>query len=197
MVKSFKHSLRAGLAATAFLSSVAVAASADAAIIYNVNQTVGFGSVVGSITTDGATGVLSAGNFLDWDLTLNGVGASYHLTRPPSVVELVGSGVSATPTKLLFDFGAAGDNHLLFQDGLYSGTQYWCAASSAATCLQGQTVAPQFYSAPSGQNVQFSGQQVIGVAAVPEPAVWAMLLMGVAALGAMLRRRRAGVAATA
>ena len=53
--------------------------------IYNVNQTIGSGSVTGTITTDGNTGVLHASDITDWNLVLNGVGAVFTLTQPTSV----------------------------------------------------------------------------------------------------------------
>ena len=37
-----------------------------APITYNVNHTIGTGSIVGSIETDGTLGVLSTTNILDW-----------------------------------------------------------------------------------------------------------------------------------
>ena len=38
-----------------------------APITYNVNQTIGGGSVVGTVQTDGTIGVLDDVNFLAWD----------------------------------------------------------------------------------------------------------------------------------
>jgi hypothetical protein len=48
-----------------------VSSSCWANSIYNVGQTVGSGTVTGSITTDGTIGVLSSNNILDWNLVVN------------------------------------------------------------------------------------------------------------------------------
>ena len=47
-----------------------------AAITYNVDQTIGAGTVTGDIQTHGTTGVLDNANIIAWNLELNGVGAS-------------------------------------------------------------------------------------------------------------------------
>src|SRR5262245_13073487 len=41
-------------------------------ITYSINRSIGtFGSVVGTLTTDGTIGVVKAANILEWDLFLN------------------------------------------------------------------------------------------------------------------------------
>jgi len=47
-----------------------VSTGAYATFIYDVNRTIGDGSVVGTITTDETTGALSVDNITDWSLTL-------------------------------------------------------------------------------------------------------------------------------
>jgi len=60
----------------------AVCCSAD--ITYDVDQTVGIGSVKGFIETDGTTGVLGASNILNWNLLLNdGTNANKRLHTKP------------------------------------------------------------------------------------------------------------------
>ena len=44
--------------------------TADASIVYNLNRTIGAGTVTGFIETDGTIGVLSTANITDWILTL-------------------------------------------------------------------------------------------------------------------------------
>ena len=165
---------------------------AAAPITYNVNQTIGQGDVVGTIQTNGATGVLAAGDLLAWNLTLNGVGASYNLTNASSSILLVGSDLTATALNLFFNFSGADNGYLLFQESLFSGMRYYCDATAADTCLQGASVVPQSIFDPSAQNVPQSGNLVIGTAATatPEPGSIVLLLTGVAGLAASRWRKR-------
>ena len=159
-----------------------------------LDQTIGYGSVVGFIQTDGGFGVLGASDITSWNLNLNGDGASFDLTPLNSHVLDRGIDVTATATDLFFDFSGADNGRLLFQTGAEDGEQYYCDSTSNSDCDQGATVTPITISDPSAQNVAESGNQIIGVAGVPEPASWAMLLMGVAGVGAALRRRTERVA---
>lgn len=56
-------------------------AGASANVIYTVDQIIGGGSVTGTMTTNGAIGALLPADFLSWNLELNGVRASFNLTR--------------------------------------------------------------------------------------------------------------------
>ncbi len=74
--------IRHGLLLSAALGTMLLGAEAASAnIVYNVDRTVGMGSVTGTITTDGNTGTLGLGDFLAWNLTLKGVGASYAINN--------------------------------------------------------------------------------------------------------------------
>jgi hypothetical protein len=50
---------------------LAVAAAPANATVYNVNRTIDGGSVIGTITTDGATGTINPSDFIAWDLQLS------------------------------------------------------------------------------------------------------------------------------
>ena len=176
-----------GTVAAALLGSGVCSA---APITYTINQTIGAGSVTGTIQTDGTIGTLAAGNFIAWNLNLNGVGASFNITDGNSVAYVTGTDVTATATDLLFNFSGLDSGVLLFQQGLFSGTHYYCDATSTATCFQGASVSPQSYLDPSFQNVGVSGDQVIGtVAPIPESGSLALFGAGLAGLGIIVRRR--------
>ena len=175
----------------AILSTLSGAgASSAATITYNVDQTIGLGSVVGAVTTDGATGVLSPSDFTAWSLELNGNGASYHIASSDVGAVVWGSGtdVTASATRLYFNFSGP-PGFLVFQDGFSSGEHYYCDQSVSGACLNGASVVPVFYADPSTQVILPTGNQIIGTSAVPEPSTWAMLLIGFAGLGIAAYRR--------
>lgn len=163
-------------------------------ITYSVARTIGLGSVTGFIETDGSLGVLSAANFVDWSLLLNDGTSTYTITGPlsgsNSVAFVQGADTTASATQLLFDFSGVDNGILLFQQGLFSGQHYYCAATQLGTCYQGETVVPiDVFS--SFQNASRSGNIVIGTAgsAVPEPGTLMMFGSGIVGLAGLLRRR--------
>lgn len=178
-------------------------------IVYYVHQSVGAGTVTGSITTDGHIGNLDVTNFLAWNLQLSVPGQTFSLDQANSVVLSYQSGfygpanndVTATAQNILFNFDGTDGGYLGFQQGPYSGNHYWCSATitQGFDCAAGgQTVAPiSVFSAYEFQ--AFRGNIVIATAAasVPEPASWGMMLTGFGVLGTALRRRRAARVARA
>lgn len=165
--------------------STIAAASASANIVYTVDQTIGAGSVTGTITTDGASGVLSASDIVAWDLMLNGVGASYNLASTDANANkyVVGNDLTASSTDIYFNFSGTSGDQFLLQDGPEVGNTYWCNSVGYSSCVPGKSDVPVYYSDASSQFDQTaSGNQIIA-SVVPEPAAWAMLLAGFAALG--------------
>lgn len=199
------------LAGCGLALALAVGSPAGAAVVFKVDQTVGSGSVAGTIETDGATGTLAPADIIGWHLTVTGPGASVTLDSGASSLLFGNSGDTLNPTagnsdvtadahSLYFNFDGKDQGYLAFQQSGYSGSGYWCNATSGETyeCEPGKSIVPQKYTAPSAQfDAAASGDQVIGVAAVPEPATWSLFLLGVFGLGALARhdRRRRLVAA--
>jgi hypothetical protein len=180
-----------GLVAAMGMMGAGIAEAAP--ITYHIDQAIGGGNVMGTIETDGTTGVLATGNFVAWSLTLNGIGASYTITNADSVVLVTGSDVTATATQLLFNFSGGDSGYLLFQQGLFSGNHYYCDSAQLGACFQGATVTPQSIFDSSAQHVPMSGNQVIataGDAAVPEPATLTVLGLSLIGLGVIGRRKR-------
>jgi hypothetical protein len=75
----------------------------------------------------------------------------------------------------LFFSGASGDEYNLFSD---NPTVYELYKATSGVGYQANSVGVLTYSDPPG------------VAGVPEPAVWVMMILGFGAVGTMLRRRR-------
>src|ERR1035437_2842458 len=178
-------------AALLFVSALPAAAST-----YNVNETIGLGSVVGTVTTNGTIGTdLGPSIFTVWDLHLNGVSASFEIKNTDSNGVVWGGGdVTATATHLLFNYGAGNGGFLVFQDGCNSGQEYWCLNAGGGACLShvSEYVVPVYYTDSSSQFISGKeGTQVFAtISAVPEPSTWAMMLLGFAGIGFMAYRRK-------
>jgi hypothetical protein len=172
-----------GCAAATF----AVVVSPADATVYNVNRTIDGGSVVGTITTDGATGTINPSDFTAWDLVLSGPGASVTITSsdPGAVVFGLGADITADATNVSFNFSGGDNGFLVFQDGMGLGQHYWCVNTTNSTCNENESVVPQGFMDPSAQFATRSGIQVIASATggTPEPATWALMLVGFAGLG--------------
>jgi hypothetical protein len=120
------------------------AGSAWANIVYTVDQAIGAGSVTGTITTDGATGILSASDILAWSLTLEGVGASYDLASTDANANkyVIGNDLTATPTAIYFNFSGTTGDQFLLQDGPEVGNTYWCNSAGTSSCFPGKSDVP-------------------------------------------------------
>ena len=194
-----RSSLLLSVAFIATLLGVGVCSAAS--ITYNVDQTIGAGSVVGTVQTDGTIGGLTTANFTDWNLLLTGLGgATFTLTQGNSVVldgtyssgfvlaTAGNSDVTATTSSLLFNFSATDHGFFGIQQGavVFSGEEYWCnAASGNGACYSpGASVAPVSNVDASFQVEARTGNEVIGtVNATPLPSTWLMLLSGFVGLG--------------
>ena len=174
-------------------ASVGIAASVlpARALVYNVNETIGAGSVIGTVTTNGTFGTnLGPDIFTAWDLHLNGDGVSFEIKNTDTGAVVWGGGdITATPNYLMFNYSAGDGGFLLFQDGLHSGTFYWCLNTSNAACVNNESVVPQAYTDPSAQFASRSGDLVFATA-VPEPSTWAMMILGCCGVGFLRYRRR-------
>jgi hypothetical protein len=197
----------AGLAAAVAL--LFVGSNASAAITYVANRALGSGSIDLSITTDGTLGDLAAANFLDWTIMINTGVETATLHGPPSSTAGVylanflgmGSAVTATSTDLFYNFSLSGSLFQFYQD--YGDGNYGTYCLQLFNCViyepgvaseQIRIVHPGSISSFTSQ--AYTGNQIIGSVAptgpgpVPEPATWAMMILGFGAAGSLLRRRR-------
>ena len=177
------------------------------AIVYDVNRTIGAGTVIGTITTDDTIGALAFGNITAWSFTIT----APNLSGGPSVaissgtaghtlqVAPAGLGFTATPTAINFDFSAANVGALF--SGNFS-NPFWCIVGTGFGCTGGadQREAIGFNETGSilAQTVLRSGTQTIATAVspVPIPAIFPIFaaVMGLFGFVGWRRRRKLAVA---
>jgi hypothetical protein len=172
----------------AALAVILAGACPSAAGVYSVNFQEGTIKVTGSIRTDDVIGPLTIGDIFTYDLSAAAPGiAIENLTPQDSLLEITGNDLVSTGTQLTFAYGADdGGIFRVFEHFVEPFPQLCNGTAGQDTCGQGVTV-----SDPSDQAfAPVTGTVVI--AETPEPAIWAMLLIGFAGLAAMGWRRRQG-----
>lgn len=177
-----------------------ISALPAAAAVYNVNLDIASGSVTGTVETDGTTGTLSSGNFIDWNLDLSDGTTSFTLIGNGSPgdnsgVKVLGTSVSATATELTFDFTQS-TGYILFQTpNPGSGQTWFCIENDGCTLEPEDTFTVNPTSSSSG--VIASNPQsgvvtwaTVEVAPVPLPAGGWLLLSAVGAAAGLRRRAK-------
>jgi len=206
---SMKFSLFAAVAFVALVATAPVQASTG--ITYQGSDSLAGFDINYTIVTNGALGTLAIADILSSKITFVGSDASN-----PKTVTLNGlntfyfantnsdntagvSPVTATATNLLFDFAGAGG--LNFCDDSYVACYAFAPAHATDTdsvVYHGTVLLPvkevdntsiSYNLQPNTFTSVSATTQVFGVAAVPEPATWAMLLAGFGMIGATQRRQ--------
>jgi hypothetical protein len=84
--------------------------------IYDIDRTIGTGSVMGTIETDGTLGVLTSLNIIDYSLTLDdGVDSRTVTFAAAGAPGINGTAFTATATQLLYDFNLPFPNRVRFE----------------------------------------------------------------------------------
>jgi PEP-CTERM motif len=185
--------------------AVAMSSLARANIVYTIDQTSTTpevsgelsplsDTIIGTITTDGTIGALQSSDIVSYNLQINdNVRPSYDVDLTPAnsgIVEDVGDGLTASATTLSFDFSDAGAVFAIqgTTHGFFSGYQYFCLQATSGPCVAGETIVPDYFAVDGVSATGLSGS--VPLTGVPEPATWAMMLLGLAGLGAVMRSRR-------
>jgi hypothetical protein len=175
-----------------------IASAAKAQTTYNIDFTVGSGSVSGFIETNGATGVLSFGDIENWNLLLNDGTGTFDLLGPASIgansaLDLQGSSFTATSTALLFDFSNSDGSFVLFQNPtIGSGQNFLCFEGSVGDC-SGNPNSLNLIVSTQVQLLSETGTQVVataGSSVTPEPPSFVLMLGGILLAGIMFLRKR-------
>lgn len=170
------------------VGGLALASSASAAqIIYTGSQQVGPVAANYSFTTDGGVGQLAA-NLIDYSIYLSDGTNSYTLT-PGNSYAL--SYVSATSKYLYIDTGYL--DVLSFGRVPINGFGQTAGGFGVTSDQTGVTLAsssdPGFYVINHDNAAGFAYAGTVA-SAVPEPATWGMMVLGMGAIGSAMRRRQ-------
>jgi len=174
------------------LALCALYASGAQATTYISTRTIGSATIDFSLTTDNTIGVITSDQVTNYAVTITSGANTIFFAPGNSALFIFGSALTATSTDLNFDFGGAGNSFLVFNRGAGLGDHY---------CFETSGCSGQFNNAESfrvgGAPAPFTGEARSGVqtiasvaslSAVPEPATWALMLLGFGSIGVAMRR---------
>ncbi len=173
----------------ALVGALVTAHAAAADIVYSGSASFGGGVVTIDVTTDGTIGPLAENDINQFTLmTSFGGTTTQTLSNDPGIYHQypVPGELRATATDLYFDFSNPNallvfGSHATGARLCLGGVYYSCGTGTApgASFTDGQSVA-----------IQSLSTEVSIASATPEPAVWALMMVGVGGMGAVLRTRR-------
>jgi hypothetical protein len=183
------------LAAAAVLCASTLAARATS-ITYNVDIAYSNVSAVGTITTDGTIGNISASNISGFNIVISEGSSSEDVTYASNLKYIVG-GTTASASGLFFDFSSP--DYLLIQ-GPSPDLGYLCLQGPAGGCdgngdtnTVGNISIQEPLTNIAGVAQNMSGVQEFATtgAATPEPSSLALLGTGILGFAGLMRKRYA------
>lgn len=175
----------------AALAGAPAAAQTTTPLTYNVERTIGSGSVQGSITTDGTLGVLSRENIVDWTFALafgSGSGPVTIRKANAGIALVGGTALVADLHSIVFDFSATNPASFF---GFYNSEGStsdvgWDSQEGRESVFRGDFGA---FDTALRQGTVVIASRSPNSHAVPEPT--SLALIGVAFLGLVASRWRA------
>ena len=169
--------------------------SAAADIVYHVNNKVGVGSVTGTITTDGTTGILFTFDIVAFNLTLNDGTGTATLTRGVNggTVFVSGGSLTATATDLMFNFNTSGTFVNFFTSpGCQPIWTLRTSGGSACNMVSGTVSSVQATSTTGPATISEIGAGTVTIGTttvIPEPSSVGLMVAGLASLIGLRKRR--------
>jgi hypothetical protein len=184
---NFKMKSLFSLGLLGFLMAVAPVAHAND-ITYDVDETIGSNSVVGTITTvAGVTGALTSADIVSTDLTFDG---ALEIDDPTgALTQVTGDDLTETATALYFNFSDSAVGYFI-PDALSVSDDEWRNATVGAEPDYSPAGFQGIYYIPVVQSEGVTGDVAIATAApsVPEPSSFFLTLTGMLILGLMRKR---------
>jgi hypothetical protein len=175
-------------------------ASASASpVTYNIDIGDGTNSINGTITTDGTIGTLDTfvnqvqlKNIVSWNLQIK-IGSVSGQDTNSIQIDPTGTGGTETgaftsSTQFFVDFRGFGNESHFELSG--PGASFFSSSSGNPAFPQANGIKLTVGSTTGFIELPIGTLDAIGVAAVPEPSTWAMMILGFVGLGFMAYRRK-------
>jgi PEP-CTERM motif len=180
------------IASLVFATTIAPTVLRATPTTFDVNLTIGSGSVTGTIITDGTTGTIGPTDILSYNLnvfTPPGTTGNLNSTVPGTSVAELGGNFSATTNTLTYDF-SGGTGFLYFFNGAIADFCLYTGGECNSPPLAGEFILTNGGYQSTGS---LSGVTVFAttpIATTPEPSTSGLMLIGVGLLGLVVMRKR-------